>query len=129
MTAVLTAERTEDYGPIARFGVEEFIADNVMILRNVLEDESRRRTIEILKFRGCDHQKGEYPFTIVPNGGRGAGPASGGIAQIVPSEYFDVVVDGRVVRGATPIAQATTATSMQRAGRASSWRARQTMPA
>ncbi|MEP6622687.1 MAG: circadian clock protein KaiC [bacterium] len=69
VTAVLTAERTEDYGPIARFGVEEFIADNVMIMRNVLEDESRRRTIEILKFRGCDHQKGEYPFTIVPDGG------------------------------------------------------------
>ena len=69
VTAVLTAERTEDYGPIARFGVEEFIADNVMILRNVLEAESRRRTIEILKFRGCDHQKGEYPFTIVPDGG------------------------------------------------------------
>jgi circadian clock protein KaiC len=69
VTAVLTAERTDDYGPIARFGVEEFIADNVMILRNVLEDESRRRTIEILKFRGCDHQKGEFPFTIVPDGG------------------------------------------------------------
>src|SRR5205085_12677362 len=69
VTAVLTAERTDDYGPIARFGVEEFIADNVMVLRNVLEDESRRRTIEILKFRGCDHQKGEFPFTIVPNGG------------------------------------------------------------
>jgi len=69
VTAVLTAERTDDYGHIARFGVEEFIADNVMILRNVLEDESRRRTIEILKFRGCDHQKGEYPFTIVPDGG------------------------------------------------------------
>lgn len=67
--------------------------------------------------------------TIVPNDGRGAGPASAGIARIVPSEYFDVVVDGRVVRGAGPIAQATTATSMQRAGRASSWRARQTMPA
>jgi circadian clock protein KaiC len=69
VTAVLTAERTDDYGPIARFGVEEFIADNVMILRNVLEAETRRRTIEILKFRGCDHQKGEYPFTIVPDGG------------------------------------------------------------
>ena len=69
VTAVLTAERTEDHGPVARFGVEEFIADNVMILRNVLEAESRRRTIEILKFRGCDHQKGEFPFTIVPNGG------------------------------------------------------------
>ena len=69
VTAVLTAERTDDHGPVARFGVEEFIADNVMILRNALEDETRRRTIEILKFRGCDHQKGEYPFTIVPHGG------------------------------------------------------------
>ncbi|HSU96637.1 MAG TPA: circadian clock protein KaiC [Gemmatimonadaceae bacterium] len=69
VTAVMTAERTDDYGPIARFGVEEFIADNVMVLRNVLEDESRRRTIEILKFRGTDHQKGEFPFTIVPDGG------------------------------------------------------------
>ncbi len=69
VTAVLTAERTDDHGAVARFGVEEFIADNVMILRNALEDETRRRTIEILKFRGCDHQKGEYPFTIIPHGG------------------------------------------------------------
>jgi circadian clock protein KaiC len=69
VTAVLTAERVDDYGPVARFGVEEFIADNVMILRNVLEAENRRRTIEILKFRGTDHQKGEFPLTIIS--GRG----------------------------------------------------------
>ncbi|MBR9991349.1 MAG: circadian clock protein KaiC [Gemmatimonadetes bacterium] len=69
VTAVMTAERTSDYGPIARFGVEEFIADNVMVLRNVLDSEKRRRTVEILKFRGTDHQKGEFPFTIVSKGG------------------------------------------------------------
>lgn len=69
VTAVMTAERTADYGAIARFGVEEFIADNVMVLRNVLDDETRRRTIEILKFRGTDHQRGEFPFTIVPGEG------------------------------------------------------------
>ena len=69
VTALLTAERTSDYGPIARFGVEEFIADNVIVLRNVLEGEIRRRTIEIMKFRGTDHQKGEFPFTIVPGSG------------------------------------------------------------
>jgi circadian clock protein KaiC len=40
-----------------------------MVLRNVLEAENRRRTIEILKFRGTDHQKGEYPFAIIPEGG------------------------------------------------------------
>jgi circadian clock protein KaiC len=69
VTAVLTAEREHDYGPVARFGVEEFIADNVMILRNVLDEENRRRTIEILKFRGTDHQKGEFPLTILPDRG------------------------------------------------------------
>jgi len=69
ITAVLTAERTEEYGGIARYGVEEFVADNVIILRNILEAEKRRRTIEILKFRGTVHQKGEYPFTIIPEQG------------------------------------------------------------
>jgi circadian clock protein KaiC len=69
VTTIVTAERDSEYGPVARFGVEEFVADNVIILRNVLEDEKRRRTIEILKFRGTTHQKGEFPFSIVP--GRG----------------------------------------------------------
>jgi circadian clock protein KaiC len=69
VTSILTAERTDEYGPVARFGVEEFIADNVVVLRNSLDDENRRRTIEIIKFRGTDHQKGEVPFTIVPAGG------------------------------------------------------------
>jgi circadian clock protein KaiC len=69
VTAVMTAERTDEYGDIARHGVEEFVADNVIILRNALADEKRRRTIEILKFRGTRHEKGEYPFTIVPGQG------------------------------------------------------------
>ncbi|OKH23825.1 circadian clock protein KaiC [Hydrococcus rivularis NIES-593] len=69
ITAVMTAERTQEYGEISRFGVEEFVADNVVILRNVLADEKRRRTIEILKYRGTDHQKGEFPFTVIRNRG------------------------------------------------------------
>ncbi len=69
ITAIMTAERTMEYGDIARHGVEEFVADNVMILRNVLEDEKRRRTIEVLKFRGTSHQKGEWPFTIISGSG------------------------------------------------------------
>ena len=66
VTAIMTAERTEEYGPISRHEVEEFVADNVILLRNVLEEEKRRRTIEILKFRGTEHQKGEFPFTLLP---------------------------------------------------------------
>lgn len=68
VTALLTTERTQEYGSIARYGVEEFVADNVLVVRNVLEEERRRRTVEVLKFRGCEHQKGEYTFTITDQG-------------------------------------------------------------
>lgn len=68
VTTVMTTERIEEYGPVARFGVEEFVSDNVAIVRNVLEGERRRRTIEILKLRGTTHMKGEYPFTMTNQG-------------------------------------------------------------
>jgi circadian clock protein KaiC len=76
LTAVLTAERVDEYGDIARYGVEEFVADNVIILRNALEDEKRRRTFEILKFRGTTHRKGEFPFALIPEEGIVAIPLS-----------------------------------------------------
>ena len=65
-TAIVTAERASDYGDLSRSGVEEFVADNVIILRNVLEDEKRRRTVEVLKLRGAGHLRGEFPATILP---------------------------------------------------------------
>jgi len=68
VTTVMTTERVEEYGPVARFGVEEFVSDNVVILRNVLEGERRHRTAEILKMRGTTHMKGEYPFTMTNRG-------------------------------------------------------------
>ncbi|CAL77736.1 Circadian clock protein kinase KaiC [Bradyrhizobium sp. ORS 278] len=64
VTSMITVERPGEDGPLARFGIEEFVADNVLVLRNRLEHEKRRRTIEILKFRGATHHKGEYPFTV-----------------------------------------------------------------
>ena len=67
-TIVLTAEHT-DGSSLARHGIEDFLADNVVILRNSLEDEKRRRTIEVLKMRGAMHRKGEYPFTVLPGQG------------------------------------------------------------
>jgi len=69
VTSMMTTERSTDYGEVARFGVEEFVADNIVILRNGLTDEKRRRTAEIVKFRGTPHQKGEYPFTVLPGQG------------------------------------------------------------
>ena len=69
VTAVLTSERLLDGGDVGRYGVEDFVADNVIVLRNALEDGQRRRTIEVLKLRGTHHQRGEYPFSVVDGEG------------------------------------------------------------
>ena len=66
VTAVMTAERVADDGPLTRFGQEEFVADNLVVLRNELNLERRRRTLEVLKFRGQEHLRGEFPFVVDP---------------------------------------------------------------
>lgn len=69
ITIVMTAEQSPDGHSLTRYGVEDFLADVVVILRNSLEDEKRRRTIEVLKMRGAMHRKGEFPFTVLPGQG------------------------------------------------------------
>ncbi len=64
MTTMMTIERTKEYGPVARFDVEEFAADGVILLRNAITNQKRHRTLEILKYRGATHHAGEFPFTI-----------------------------------------------------------------
>ena len=77
VTVVFTGERINEYGEVTRHGIEEFVADNVIILRNLLDNERRRRTIEILKLRGAPHQRGEFPFTITSRDGIIVIPLSG----------------------------------------------------
>lgn len=69
VTTVLTAERVQERETISRFGVEEFVTDNIVVLSNALERDKRRRTIEVLKFRGASHRTGEWLFAI--DAGRG----------------------------------------------------------
>lgn len=102
-TAVITAERVQEYGSIARFGVEEFVTDNVIILRNVSENEKRRRTVEILKFRGAGHRSGEFSFTIVPSRGIEVMPVAfigaGGEASETKESFGDPDVDSMLGGG------------------------------
>jgi circadian clock protein KaiC len=63
-TTLIAAERPSENGGVTRYGAEEFVVDNVILLRNVRAEERRRRTVEVLKLRGADHHKGEFPFVI-----------------------------------------------------------------
>ena len=78
VTAVLTLETPGDPGDsLSRYGIEEFVADNVVLLRNVREGSFRRRAVEVLKMRGAMHHKGDVPFTIVPGEGLVVLPVTG----------------------------------------------------
>jgi circadian clock protein KaiC len=71
VTAILTAERvTEDKEQIARFGVEEFVSDNVVLLHNYLDivRGDRKRSVEILKFRGTSHETQDTPLLVLADG-------------------------------------------------------------
>ncbi|MET9021795.1 circadian clock protein KaiC [Actinopolymorpha sp. NPDC004070] len=69
VTSVVTTERVSEYDGVSRHNVEEFVVDNVVILRNYLSEQRRRRTIEIVKLRGAQHRSGEWLFTIDPERG------------------------------------------------------------
>ncbi|MFH5805015.1 circadian clock protein KaiC [Alienimonas sp. DA493] len=67
-TTVMTSERLEEDGPISRHGIEDFVADCVLILRQTLANERIRRTVQVHKLRGDRHRHGEFPFTIAAGG-------------------------------------------------------------
>lgn len=69
VTSIITSERTAEYDHVSRYNVEEFVLDNVIILRNVLVQGRRQRTVEVVKFRGTPHRSGEWLFTIDPREG------------------------------------------------------------
>jgi circadian clock protein KaiC len=80
VTTIVTTERNEDYGPVARYGVEDFVVDGIVVLRHPLERRVRSRTIEVLKLRGLAHMSGEFPFTIDGRVG----------IEVVPRPHFEL---------------------------------------
>jgi circadian clock protein KaiC len=68
LTSLILAEAEVDYGQMTTLGVEDYVCDLTIILRNVVDGARRRRTIEINKYRRSSHYKGEYPCTITPHG-------------------------------------------------------------
>ncbi len=69
ITCLMTAERPTEQGQISRYGVEEFVSDNVILLHNRLNEKGEReRTIEILKFRGSSHDSEEAALIVGDSG-------------------------------------------------------------
>jgi circadian clock protein KaiC len=68
LTAVIIAEAPDDYGPLTSLGIEDYVCDLTIVLRNIVDAGRRRRSIEINKYRRSAHYKGEYPCTVTTKG-------------------------------------------------------------
>ncbi|MEJ8840061.1 circadian clock protein KaiC [Ramlibacter sp. AN1133] len=66
VTAVITGERGE--GSLTRYGLEEYVADCVILLDHRIVDQVSTRRLRIVKYRGSSHGTNEYPFLIGSNG-------------------------------------------------------------
>jgi len=94
LTSLVTAEALEDYGQHTALGVEDFVCDLVITLRNLIDGGRRRRLLEVHKYRRSAHNKGEYPFTITSRG-ISVYPVNGVTADLAPStDRFSSGVEG-----------------------------------
>ena len=66
MTAVITAERGEN--SLTRYGLEEYVADCVILLDHRIVNQVSTRRLRVVKYRGSAHGTNEYPFLIGERG-------------------------------------------------------------
>src|SRR6185369_13893667 len=66
VTAIITGERGE--GTLTRYGLEEYVADCVIVLDNRVQDQLSTRRLRLVKYRGSAHGSNEYPFIIDQQG-------------------------------------------------------------
>ena len=66
LTAVITGERGEN--TLTRYGLEEYVADCVILLDHRVNEQISTRRLRVVKYRGSAHGTNEYPFLIGTNG-------------------------------------------------------------
>ena len=66
VTAIVTGERGEKL--LTRHGLEEYVADCVILLDFRTQEQIATRRLRIVKYRGSSHGSDEYPFLIDENG-------------------------------------------------------------
>jgi circadian clock protein KaiC len=66
VTAVVTAERGD--GALTRHGIEEYVSDCVIVLDQLVTEDTSTRRLRVLKYRGSLHGMNQYPFLIGERG-------------------------------------------------------------
>lgn len=66
VTAVITAEIGDKM--LTRYGLEEYVADCVIVLDHRVNEQISTRRLRVMKYRGSSHGTNEYPFLIDDQG-------------------------------------------------------------
>jgi circadian clock protein KaiC len=79
---------------VTRHGLEEYVADCVIVLDQRINEQISTRRIRILKYRGSVHGTNEYPFLIGEKGLSVLPITSLGLTHDAPTERVSSGVDG-----------------------------------
>jgi len=100
LTAIITGERGEK--TLTRYGLEEYVADCVILLDNQVINKIATRNLRIIKYRGSAHGTNEYPFlmdesgiTILPITSVGLDHSASGDHVPTGIERLDAMLDGK----------------------------------
>jgi circadian clock protein KaiC len=100
VTAIITGERGD--GTLTRYGLEEYVADCVILLDNRVHDQLSTRRLRVVKYRGTAHGTNEYPFIIDQEGITVMPITSSGLSHDVSTERvstgiadLDEMLEGR----------------------------------
>jgi len=66
LTAIVTGEKGEN--TLTRYGLEEYVADCVIVLDHRITNQMAVRRLRVVKYRGSVHGTDEYPFLIDERG-------------------------------------------------------------
>jgi circadian clock protein KaiC len=116
VTAVITCERGEK--SLTRFGLEEYVADCVILFDHRIIDEVSTRRMRIVKYRGSTHGSNEYPFLIDERGFSVLPVTSLGLRHKISNEVISTGVadldamlgKGGLFRGTTALISGTAGT-------------------
>jgi len=92
LTAMVTAERGD--GALTRYGLEEYVADCVLLLDHRVNEQVSTRRLRVVKYRGSAHGTDEYPFLIDRSGISVFPITSVGLAHEAKSERISGGVSG-----------------------------------
>ncbi len=116
LTAIVTGERGGSH--LTRYGLEEYVADCVIVLDHRIDGQISTRRLRIVKYRGTLHEMDEHPFLMGEHGISVLPLTSAGLTHSASSERIssgildlDAMLDGDgFYRGSSVLVSGTAGT-------------------